>query len=399
MKPGMKSDDPKPCIRHGKDRAVARRHMPGCRDDECRGCQPCLERHCTVCGKEHLETEPVTCIGCLGRARNDLAVISDRLALGEQLLQDWWAPISPGTPSDGGRSNETPMPGGDLLVMVGPGSWAWSNPTRDLDERPDDPEAIAYELTKWEDDWRRTRKQPTAKYDRDLSKAREYLDRNMGWAAQNLPAFPEFAKLLRGWRTRLAGAVRDSDQPVRGVHCQNCPDVVLVRTLQEARPCKHAMPAFIALGDLIELADGTFRRTTSADRRHNYEKHQEAVDAYRKEHEACDQGGFENEWSCPRCHRPYTRAEYGLAVRTQYDQRRADMDAKKTRLEAATTAYVTTGNALRTTVLHAFQTGDTLPDGYVELRDAYEAACHEYAEALTANGYAVPVGLIPDEAA
>jgi hypothetical protein len=399
MNPGMKSETAKPCIRHGDDRAIARRHQPDCRDDDCRGCQPCPERHCSVCRKAHLDFEPVTCIGCLGRTRSDLAAISDRLALGEQLLQDWWAPVSPGTPTDGGRSNETPLPGGDLLVMVGPGSWAWGNRTRDLDEQPDDPEAIAYELTKWEDDWRRTRGQRAAAYDRELSKAREYLDRNMGWAAQNHPAFPEFAKILRGWRTRLAGAVRDSDQPIRGVHCQDCPDVVLTRTLQEARPCKHVLPPFIPLGDLIELADGTYRRTTPADGRSHYQKHQNAVDAYRKEHEHCDQGGFENEWACPRCHRSYTRAEYGLAVRTQYDQRRAEMDAKKTRLEAATTAYVTTSRALLAITGQAVTSRALDLDRYLELTEAHDAARLEYAEALVASGYAVPVGLIPDEAA
>lgn len=405
MNPATRSEGPPTCIRHGRDRAIARRHRPDCRAADCAGCSLCPARHCSVCGTQHLDTEPQTCIGCLGRARNDLITITDRLALGEQLLQDWWAPVSPGTPTDGGRTTEAPLPGGDILVMVGPGSWALSNRDRDKDQRDDDPDAIAFELSKWEDDWRATRGQPAARYERDLSKTREYLDRNMGWAAQNLPAFPEFTKLLRQYRTRLAAAVRDSDQPARGVHCLDCPDATLARPLHEARPCRHRLPAFKPLGKMFELPDGTYRYTTTADRKTHYEIHQAAVTAYFVDHQACEQGGFADVWTCPRCHRNYTRAEYGLAVRTQYDQRRTEMDARKTRLDAATAAYVATSSALlvpgplrfpgQTPPASQEPVSIQLPDHFHELVDAHAAARVELAAALKVNGYAVPVGLLP----
>lgn len=52
-------------------RMVTGRHQDHCADDACKGCQPCTEPHCRVCGRTHADT----CAECLNDVRSDLAEI------------------------------------------------------------------------------------------------------------------------------------------------------------------------------------------------------------------------------------------------------------------------------------------------------------------------------------
>lgn len=56
-------------------RVVPGRHDLDCEDETCRGCQPCTERHCPVCGIEHGDG---ACAKCLADVRETLVEIRDR---------------------------------------------------------------------------------------------------------------------------------------------------------------------------------------------------------------------------------------------------------------------------------------------------------------------------------
>lgn len=62
------------CYWVGSDqpRMIRGRHDYGCDDGECRGCQPCTEPTCRVCGIEHAAG---ACASCVGAVRDDLAAI------------------------------------------------------------------------------------------------------------------------------------------------------------------------------------------------------------------------------------------------------------------------------------------------------------------------------------
>lgn len=64
-----------------RPRVVAGRHANGCGDENCRACLPCPERHCQVCGKEHVTVDgrgdDQTCATCLSSTRTDGDSIAD----------------------------------------------------------------------------------------------------------------------------------------------------------------------------------------------------------------------------------------------------------------------------------------------------------------------------------
>lgn len=51
-------------------RVLTGRHDEDCTDEGCRGCQPCNERHCAICGRSHVDQ--ITCAGCISHTREDL---------------------------------------------------------------------------------------------------------------------------------------------------------------------------------------------------------------------------------------------------------------------------------------------------------------------------------------
>ena len=72
---------------------LTRNHLADCEGGTCPGCEPCVEGHCQVCGKEHTTVEgrgfDLTCAGCLGETRDHLNGILDKSArlLGEAIMQ------------------------------------------------------------------------------------------------------------------------------------------------------------------------------------------------------------------------------------------------------------------------------------------------------------------------
>jgi hypothetical protein len=175
----------------------------------------------------------------------------------------------------GGRAAERPMPGGDVLVLLAPGSsaaerWrAWRrdperDPEWDQDDRPADPPSVAYELGRHEDDWRRLRGEPAAPGEATVGEAAAYLHLRLTWAARRHPGFAEFALELAVLRRRVERAAGLDDRPERaGVPCFGC-------------------------GGDLERPYG----------------HQ----------------GREDDWRCRRCRRVYDQAGYLLAVRASLEE-------------------------------------------------------------------------------
>jgi hypothetical protein len=172
------------------------------------------------------------------------------------------------------------MPGGDVLVLLGPGADALEafrrlrraersgkphdEPPWGADDTRRDPPSVAYELGRHEDDWRRVRGEPGADGPHTVAGAARYLHATLTWAAARHRGFGEFVTDLTALRHRVDTAAGLVDRPERaGVPCFGCG------------------------GDLIRPYG-----------------HQ----------------GREDDWSCRRCHRVYDQASYLLAVRASLEE-------------------------------------------------------------------------------
>lgn len=234
---------------------------------------------CVVCARDLSATELQTHERCIGRVRADLFAIVDAY----RLLPETLGHLSSNAPRDRSRSSERPLPGGEALAMLANGSPAKARlraylsldrkerarygfdrleSELDQDDQPSDPLSVAYELGRWEDDWRIVRSEPAAEYLMAVETASVYLNRNMGWAGQWHFAFDEFASDLRGMRYRLEAVCGTSNRSVRAaVSCFDCGD------------------------DALERQYG-------------------------------DQG-LDDDWTCRTCGRIYDQASYWLAVRAK----------------------------------------------------------------------------------
>jgi hypothetical protein len=267
---------------------------------DCDGCQPCTKPHCTLCHHQHLTPDHAqTCPKCVGRVRNNLTDLSDLATLAERRLANWWPAASPGLSTS--RATETPLIGGDILALTGPGSRALNNPWRDLDEQYDDPTAIAAELAFYADDWAtEATSQPVERtLQPALTHVIAYLGRHLTWAAQSYPLFDEFAGVVRGLIDRLQAELRDHEHVIRGVPCLKC-GTTLERRARIPQRCRHRrIPQ---------------RRADSDGNVEPWPEYDARVTAWFIDHLTCDQGGIPENWRCPNCRRTYNPDQYRNAV-------------------------------------------------------------------------------------
>lgn len=226
--------------------------------------QPANASHplCICCYRSLYLDERQTCVHCLGAARRDLRTVVELYALlPEQLVDAGGSNFKP----YGSPSSDTKVPGGDALVLLGGGHVG----TGDRDAKPDDPEPVLPLLASWEDDFRHTRKDP-AGGKATMTTTAAYLERHLGWAATDHPAFDDFVDDLRRCRARLESVLRAGPQrsPVLCITCGR-------RALE--RP--------------------------DADR--------------------TDKNGTEILWRCSHCHCSYTPAQYWQALRDELDREEA----------------------------------------------------------------------------
>lgn len=221
---------------------------------------------CVVCSTSLPADRPQTCTPCLAEVRRSLRRVVELYALLPATMLGG-AYGEPGKPrGDAAPTGEPPLPGGDVLVLLAGGSRGLAHVWDDeLDEQESDPQSVAFELGRWEDDWRLTRGEPAAEVAGTVLLAVAYLEPRIGWAADSHPAFDEFARDVKRLLSRLATATATDDRPVAGAPCFEC-GTTLVRRWSDR--------------------------------------------------------GLEDDFTCPRCRRVYEPAAYWLAVKAEMEHRR-----------------------------------------------------------------------------
>lgn len=233
-------------------------------------------RRCIVCHHRALaEHEPQTCRRCVSVT---LSALHDSSRLYGLLDVELCGRIGAASTGDSFGSSERPIPMSELLTLLGPGSDAHSHRDDQLDDAP----SVVGVLATWEDDWRQTRGMPGAPNLATVASCSAFLSVQHGWAAQNHPAFDEYAGDMRALRFRLLRALGLSDDPVRmGADCFEC-GAVLVRDYASPLPCNHGRDHHVS---------------------------------------GCDQGGLRDWCRCVGCGRTYTPAQYHLALRAAIEAR------------------------------------------------------------------------------
>lgn len=214
------------------------------------------ERLCIVCGRDVLDDGQVqTCTRCVGWVRRSLIRVEQLYALLPYELTARAGAAAAMDPS-GVRSDADPLVGGDVMVLIGPGSRRWHSD-------PVDPDSVLGQLERWDRDWRITFGDGADTEQATVSGCMVYLLRRLSRAAQQHAAFDEFAEDLRIMRVQIEAALNliQSRSPVP---CLTCGRRALVRP--PPRP-----------------------------------------------------DGRVFEWQCQGCHRNYTTEEFWMAVR-QYGE-------------------------------------------------------------------------------
>lgn len=188
-------------------RALRDRHGNTCEDDGCRGCVPCPDAHCIICGIEHVDQR--VCPKCIGETRDDLAQIRRMFArLHSQTV-------------DGGNEGKLeaarPIPGGEAMVMLSPGSHhGFLEYESAADHMPTE-----LLLASWEDDWRSMAGTPTEEL-ATVPDTVAYFDEHLSHMAQHHDAFDDFAGEIRQHRAHLEDVLHDGERIETGAPCKVC---------------------------------------------------------------------------------------------------------------------------------------------------------------------------------
>lgn len=304
---------------------------------------------CTVCTTSMREGEGMACDGCLDRTRGDLAGI---VLMFEHLPRHLGHLSSPGYGSRGGSGDGRPLPGGDVLALLGPGSvgnvsrfgedyeptrperwWLldrigpltrveWLRAERErygkehlADNDESDPASVAWILSEWAKDWREFREEdpPSSRPTRpaaEVEEAYRYLERHARWAATSHPGFDDFAEDLRLLHGRLERATG------------------LVRT-----PSKANAECFGCGGDLVRRLITTTVEEWWVHGAVGPLLHPRVWTGPVEETQVNAAGEEEPVWTCTRCRERYDKARYNLALGEKIEE--------GSRLEVAGQQYVT----------------------------------------------------------
>ncbi|EFQ82717.1 transcriptional regulator, MerR family [Aeromicrobium marinum DSM 15272] len=301
------------CYFAGQDepRRLHREHDDECPDDSaCRGCAACPEDHCVVCTVAHSDDQhPLTCAACVAAFREDL----------DQVVRLSGGLLAHAVLGSGGRLARSPIPGGEAMVLMGPGTqphgraWYAEQPQgkrdhshRD-DERETDSATLGLTLAQIEDDWREVLQIPAADNElHSVGSAAAFLDQHLSRMAQiEAGDFPSNASDVATLRHTLEDVLGDGARDEPGAPCVHC-GFSLVRKSAKPKLCRHRR-----LRDEVAQMSGEPRFSLLDLLR--------AYPALAFEHEACgDQGGSRDRWECLRCRRRYSEDQYRFAVGVTY---------------------------------------------------------------------------------
>jgi hypothetical protein len=302
---------------------------------------------CRCCERSLTVEETRTCEPCLTESRSLLAGI---VVLWEQLDHHLGRIRGQALTGAPGGSEERALPGGDALVLAGPGSGGQAGrrltagELRDglvqnldgrehaADNRPSDPVSVAQVLTSWEDDWRHTFRQPASPLaasstTRVVHAAQHYLQVHGRRAAGEHEDFKAYFTELQDLHRALERATGNDQRRVTAdAECFGCGAGQLVREVRDGRPCHHDTSTLPVFPGEIELdeegqpvldASGRRVRVPIGERRSRYEA---ALEIWEAAHSRCqEQGGYADVWTCqrPGCGESYDWTRYLLAVRAK----------------------------------------------------------------------------------
>lgn len=245
-------------------RVVAGRHEPACADDACPGCQRCTETHCVVCRRVHAVS---ACPECVGNTRDDIDQIREFCGYalrGEAATRgvDSEAFMLAGpaaTPGDYERRKRLVVNG---AIRAGEGTDEYRQMLAFVEANRDEQHPL-WVLGTWETLWREHLDHPSDKT-LTIPDAADYLLTQLTYMGdQAEPDFAQFATEIRGCRGHLQSILHDQNQGDRAnVGCFECG------------------------GDLERMLT---------------------------------EAGFEDHWTCRRCRRRYTYAEYNFALRANLE--------------------------------------------------------------------------------
>lgn len=199
-------------VARGEPRVIQGRHLDDCELGEfCKGCQPCTEPHCRVCGITHANG---SCAECQGETRGylrEIARMCDALPTevvhrgigGEAMML--WGPVA------------DPEARGHLEASVAAGRV----PADYLDHADGELHPL-FVLGSWDMVWRDALDHDEAGV-LTLAGAVDYLDRTLGYMAdyEHVP-FEDFARDLRQCAAHLERVLHDGEQRDEGVPCLTC---------------------------------------------------------------------------------------------------------------------------------------------------------------------------------
>lgn len=202
-------------------RIIPRRHTEDCADPAaCAGCEPCAERHCQVCGIEHVTVEgqgnDETCAECLSATRDDLSWI---VGLSARAITE---AVHKGVNSEAanlaGRAIDTPE---------GIEAWGYRSMSAVMGRIPalevTDERHPTWVLGSWEMLVREHLTQPSSARIH-IAPAASYLGGHLTRLAHDAEfAFDELSKDLRRCRAHLENVLHEGDRPERSqVSCLDC---------------------------------------------------------------------------------------------------------------------------------------------------------------------------------
>lgn len=201
------------CTWNGREnpRILTGRHGEDCPGESCRGCQPCEEPHCRICGVTHHEG---TCAECMAETREALHEIARMCgALPEEVES---------------RGTE-----GEAMFLLGPVAdpEAHGHMEASVAAGRVSPDYLAdaigethpvWVLGTWSMVWRDALDHDTAELV-TIPEAVDYLDRTMTYMGgyEHVP-FEDFARDLRRCRAHMEAVLHDGEQHDRGAPCMTC---------------------------------------------------------------------------------------------------------------------------------------------------------------------------------
>ncbi|KQY58332.1 hypothetical protein ASD11_01305 [Aeromicrobium sp. Root495] len=286
-----------------------------------------------MCGVEHVEHER-TCPSCIHSAKERLrSVYGLNKHLDDQALH--------GVTKTGRLIAALPIPGGDAVVLTGPGSQgdaeikplrhglrASSRPADRSHELRGEPLPTRRLLQQWEDVWRAELGAPyegpvssrSSEPGRSLLSTAKFLIEHVSWAAQRTESFPDFVREVARHAALLEVLLNDGVRPEAGAApCFRCAGD-LERHAADPLPCAHALAARKVAKRYDEPGFTTVHLLRYA------EQH---LPEWYAEHRTCQQGGTSDTYVCARCHWRYDQQAYWLTVREEFERAEAARRAEQ----------------------------------------------------------------------